>query len=273
MSLRVAIVGTAPSWTQTPWNDPTLQIWSLNDAYMNGLPRADAWFDQHPLSHFYYRPKGQKVVYAEHVPYGFYVRPEGHIEWLQQQSRTIPVYLQADPPAGFGPHARRFPLEEVEAAFGKWEQPYDASGPSYMLALAMLQGATEIHVYGIHLSTAHEYREQRPQWEFLLGRYLGRTVTQRTEGQVRIYEGAGVRLVLPVSCPILTHGWRYAYQPKPLPHPASTTLAQIGAERQQLLQRLATWPRWKSKAPQMDRLARLAALEQDCQLQLAQQQG
>jgi hypothetical protein len=229
------------------------------------------WFDQHPLSHFFYRPPNQKMVFAEQIPYGYYVRPEGHVEWLKKQSHSIPVFLQETPPAGFGPLARRFPIEEVEAAFGSWQSPYWASGPAYMLAWAILQGYTEIHVYGIHLATEAEYREQRPNWEFLLGRFLGLKVDQRTENGVRIYEGNGHKVVLPVSCPILTHGWRYAYQPKPPDNPLKRELQRVAGEQQQLLAKVAMLPRWKSKGPQLDRLRRLKAIEEDLHVRLQQQ--
>ncbi len=66
---RCAIVGTAESWKDTPWDDPSLEIWSLNDAYsLNGFQRADRWFELHPTDKFYFRPKQQRAVYAELVP-------------------------------------------------------------------------------------------------------------------------------------------------------------------------------------------------------------
>ena len=101
MSQRVAIVGTAPSLKRTPWADPTLQVWGLNDAYTLGFPRADRWYEQHPLHKLYIRARDQKVVYADQVPHGWYVRPEGHLDWLQVQARTIPVFLQETPPKGW----------------------------------------------------------------------------------------------------------------------------------------------------------------------------
>src|SRR5690349_21053380 len=98
---RVCIVGTAPSWKETPWHDPSLEIWGLNDGYMLGYPRANRWYELHPFDKMWFRPKTQKAIKASDIPVGFYVRPEGHDEWLKKQAETIPVFLQKEPPAGW----------------------------------------------------------------------------------------------------------------------------------------------------------------------------
>lgn len=267
---RCVIVGTAESWRTTPFNDPSLEVWSLNDAYALGLPRAERWFELHPLDRMYFRDPGKRLVSAADVPAGHYVRPHGHLEWLQQQAATIPVYLQQEPPAGWPANAKRFPLEDVTAAFGS---SYWASGPSYMLALAVLEGYREIWITGIHLATAAEYREQRPQWEHLLGRVLGPSVTESTRDGFRIYDGH-VRIVLPEGCPILTHGWRYAFDPKPTPppDPLKAELKAVIKEKDALIQALVHWPTGKDKAPALARLARLDVIELDIQQQRAKRQ-
>ncbi len=248
-SKRIAIVGTAASWKQTPWDDPTLEIWGLNDAWTLNFPRADRWFELHPMDHFHYRKVEQKVVYADDVPHGFYVRPVGHLEKLQEMARTIPVYLQREPPQGWPPNARRLPIEQLEAAFG----PYFASGPSYEVALAILEGASEIQVWGIHLETEQEYRDQRANFEHLLG----------------IARGRGITVVMAPQSPVMRHGWKYGYEPKPDVHPAKRALLQARHEKGELVSALAQWPRWKSKAGLVDRLRRVSALEMDCLQRMA----
>src|SRR5688572_17091155 len=104
---RAAVIGTAPSWNQCPWNDPDLYIVSLNDAYTLGVPRANAWYDTHPIDQMWFRPKDQRVITSGDVPPGAYIRPEGHIEWLRERAKTIPVWLHGDPPADWGPNARQ----------------------------------------------------------------------------------------------------------------------------------------------------------------------
>ena len=194
------------------------------------------------------------MVYDKDVPKGFYVRPKGHIEWLADQSKRIPVYLQNHPPMGFGPNAQRFPLEAVEAEFGS----YWASGPSYMVALAILQGASEIHVYGIHLSTEQEYREQRSQFENILG----------------IARGRGIKVVMADASPVLKHGWKYAYESKPKEpvDPLMTALRQIKDKKAALGNAIIALPRWANKAPKLDLLRRLEAQETDVRMQMAKRQ-
>lgn len=240
MGKRIAIVGTAESWKRCPWDDPTLEIWGLNDAYTLGFTRVDRWFDLHPLDRFYFRPLNQRVVYAHDVPYGCYVRPQGHLEKLQEMARTIPVYLQQTPPPGWPPNARRLPVEQLRAAFGE----YWASGPSYEVALAILEGATEIQIWGIHLSTEAEYREQRPNFEYLLG----------------IARGRGITIVMADESPVLKHGWQYGFQPKPPMHPAKMKLIHVRQAKSDLLLRMGTHP----SRGTADRLRRLDAMEMDC---------
>jgi hypothetical protein len=265
---RCAIVGTANSWKLTPWADPTLHIASLNDAYSLGLPRADEWYELHPLTHMVFRDPKAKAIKASDIPPGHYLRPAGHLEWLKAQAATIPVWLQDTPPADWPVNAQRLPVETLEAKYGT----YWASGPAFMLMHLYERGFREFQVYGIHLSTEAEYREQRGNWEFLLGRLLGAEVTQRVEGRLRTYEGAnGVKVVLPVECPILQHPWKYAYESKPViePHPYEAELKATLKEKQALVSALIQWPVGKDKTRPLERLKRLEVIEVDCRQQLA----
>lgn len=248
---RIAIVGTAETWKQTPWDDPTLEIWTLNDAYVLGFPRIDRHFELHPLDKMAFRPASQKVLKASDIPPGYYARPEGHLEWLKRAAQTIPVYLQQAPDPSWPVNAQRFPIEQVEAAFGA----YWASGPAYMVALAMLEGASEIHVYGIHLATQQEYVDQRPNFEWWLG----------------VAAGRGIKIVMAEASPVLKHGWRYAYDPKPVtpPHPYMAELKATRKEKAQLTQALITWPAGKDRRRALDRLRRLDVIELDITQQLS----
>ena len=264
---RCCIVGTAQSWRETPWNDPSLEIFSLNDAYQLGFPRADRWFEIHPLDKLWYRPDDSKIVRAEDVPKGFFIRPKDHLAWLKKQAETIPVYLQEMPPADWPANARRFPFEQVFAQFG---DDYWASGPSYMLALAFMEGYQEIWISGIHLATESEYREQRPQFESLISQLLGPNVKKSKKNGFRFYDGH-VRIVLPESSPIMQHGWKYALEPKPVapPNPYREELALTVKAKQELVKALIQWPVGKDKAHAIERLRRLEIIELDCQQMLA----
>ncbi len=212
---RCAILGTAPTYSETPWGDPTLEIWALNDSSLLKLPRADRWYDLHPFSQFFYRDPAQRKVDAAEVPAGAYVRPIGHLDWLARQS--IPVFIQkADPRV---PRAHVFPYTEIHAAFdglfptGKIEC---SSTPQWMLMQALLEGYQEIHVYGIHLATEWEYQRQRELFAFLMG----------------IAAGRGVKIVIPSRSPLLKTTHEYAYAPDPATSIVALQRTSMKLERQ-----------------------------------------
>lgn len=266
MGKRCCIVGTAPSWMKTPWHDTSIEVWSLNDAYVLGLPRIDRFYELHPTNKMYFRKRDQMRVSEADVPAGHYVRPEGHLDFLKHAAQSIPVFLQDQPPSDWPAKAYRFPIEAIHQAFG---EEYWASGPSYMLAQAILEGYTDIWVTGIHLSTEHEYREQRPQWEHLIGRVLGRRVTTTERDGFRFYEGETVRVVMPVESPILRHGWKYAYEPKPVKAltDADREWKATQKEKSELVRQLVNWPMNVDKTKALARLSMLEVIEMDLQLQ------
>lgn len=245
MSKRIAIIGTAPTWKSTPFDDPTLEIWALNDMWVLNLPRADRWFDLHPIDHMYFRKDG-KPVFQGDVPAGFFVRPAGHLEWLRKQ--TIPVYVQ-DAKALGSPSAVTFPKDAIEAKFGK----HFASSPAWMIGLALLEGVTELHIYGIHLATEWEYVKQKPNMTFLLG----------------LAAGLGVKVVLPKGCPLLAESHQYAFEEDPdTPKVAlKRKLARLQAEADAVT-RLAQKRKWYQRRDpnHASRLAFLHAQMMDCQL-------
>lgn len=274
---RIAIVGTAGSWKQTPWDDPTLKVLSLNDAYrLPGFVRADAWFDIHPINKFVH-PEGDRPMFQHEIPPGHYVRPKDHLAWLAQQAQTIPVYLHPDyrtqhPDAASWPHAKPFPKAEIEAVFGR----YFTSSPAWMLALAMLQGAEEVHIYGIHLATEHEYIEQRPQFEYLIGRFLGsETLTlERTDGR-RIYRAGSKTLVLPEASPILNSSFQYGFEPRPrsFVEPLKWELHKYTVKRNRALQTLVEAPWWQRRQPLRRELETYEAYVADVQEQIQRAQA
>lgn len=212
---RVAIVGTAQTWLKTPWTDSGLHIRSLNDAYrMKGFVRADAWYDFHPLNKFHYPPDG-KPLFAHQVPPGYYCRPAGHLAWLAGQSIPVwlhPDYLTQHAEAAGWMHARPFPKSAVEDHFGT----YFTSSPGWMIGQALMDGVKELHIYGIHLATEHEYIEQRPNFEMLCGALLGRGKRRTTvKDGMRRYETQDGILVLPEAAPVLQSGFQYAFEPRP----------------------------------------------------------
>lgn len=244
---RYGIVGTAPSWRRTPWNDPGIVLASLNDAYQlkaQGFARADEWFDPHPLDKLVF-PEGP--LYAHQVPPGHYVRPKGHREWLASQN--IPVYLHPDyrtqhPEAAGWPNAKPFPKDAIVEHFGQ----YFTSTPQWMLAFAMMRGLTDVEVYGIHLATEQEYREQRPGFEFLIGRLLGRSkMTVTVKDGLRHYTSQDGHIALPEESPVLQSKFQYAFDTRPSGHwaPVQWELHKLTIKKERTISALTQRPWWK----------------------------
>lgn len=253
---RGAIIGTAPTWKLCPWHEMDLDVLGLNDGYVLGVPRANAWFDLHPIPEMAFRPKGERVVQADQVPVGAYLRPEGHLEWLK--SRPFPVYLHDCHEAGCAdlpketrahdpypfptwPNARPFPFKVLRAKYGDYVQ----STPAWMLLWMMEQGYTETHIYGIHLATQWEYITQKPNMEFLIGMALAR----------------GMQFVIPEKSTLLKGKHVYALEPKsglPLER-VEQRIHSIKLQGQQLRQRLAAQP-WYARGAAAELRRRLHVL-------------
>lgn len=189
---KAAIVGTAGTWKLCPFNDPTLEVYGLNDLYMLGMDTSQfkGWFDLHPFHYMVFR-SGRTVNESDVQP-GQYIRPSGHLEWLR--SRPFPIYVQELPKQPW-PNARLFPRDDIMAKYG----PYFSSTPAWMLAWMIEQGYQEIQIFGIHLATQWEYMRQRPNFEFLLG----------------VAAARGIRIVIPNRAPIMRSPFVYAYEQKP----------------------------------------------------------
>ena len=254
---RAAIIGTAPTYSETPWDDPTLECWSLNDIYLLHIPRSDRHYDLHPFELFHYRSPTMTKIDAADVPAGTYVRPNGHLQWLASQN--IPVFVQkADPRV---PRATVFPYDAIHAEFdglfpsGKIEC---SSTPQWMLMQALLEGYREIHIYGIHLATEWEYQKQRELFAFLMG----------------IAAGRGVKIVIPKRSPLLKTTHEYAFAPDPATPIVALQRTSMKLERQRDgLTKAVKAMKWyaSGKAELTARLRWLDAQIADLQAEMGQQ--
>lgn len=270
---RFVIIGTAPSWTQTPWHDPSVTIAGLNDAYTledhwgNTFPRADEWFDLHPFDEMWFRPLHKREFHPGELPEGKYIRPEGHIEWLKARAMTMPVWLHDEPPADWPANAKRFPFEPVadfltphllrvghEKAWVQ-DRAYITSSPELMLAHAILRKVDEVQIFGIHLATEWEYRVQRGAMEWLFGRAQER----------------GIKIVLPQASPLMRHPYIYGYEKQPVPADlkARKRVAAISGAITHVSNQLVPWPWWKrGRKAMLHELQRLRGKLRDANLEL-----
>jgi hypothetical protein len=156
---KVYIVGFAPSWTETPWDDTEAEIWTLNEAYKLAEQqpkfRADRWFEIHNLDR---PPKNDKK----------------HIAWLQQCPMPIYTLQKWD----FLPNAIPFPFYEISEWLkqqGHIGYRYFTNSISWMIAFAICEGFEEIHIYGVDMAVEKdsagnaEYGYQKPSCEYIIG--------------------------------------------------------------------------------------------------------
>jgi len=146
---KVAIVGFASnSLHQVPWEDPSFEIWGMNQGAMNFKRRADRWFEMH---------------LPEATPD---IRMPDYMEWLRQL--TIPIYMidMYD----YAPTSVRYPIEEAIKFAGR---DYFMSSVAFMLCLGAMEGFQEFHLYGINLAIGDEYFYEKPNAEWWLGKLEG----------------------------------------------------------------------------------------------------
>lgn len=228
---RIAICGFASSSRHLiPINDPTWEIWGLNQLYRH-IPRADRWFDIH------------KNWNEEVVP------GTDHHGWIRDCG--IPVYMgvtHADLPTSV-----RFPVERLIEKFGvdyftstiafavalaldEIDQQVElevhagklpANAASLRDAMQMLYGEYEIGLFGIDLVVGEEYDWQKACAEFWIGAAA---------------VGRGIRVFLPQQSALCKQQYRYGYEAQPdvpLTHTeVRSHLAFLHKQREDLLRQL-----------------------------------
>jgi hypothetical protein len=180
---KVAIIGFAPSRVLAPFADDSFDIWGINDLWfaMNGPEcRWDRWFDIHNDKVLHNNPRtGEK-----------------HWEWLKRVN-DMPVYMLKK--YDEVPASVKFPLEELVEHFSDDEGfsgDYFTNSISFMIALAVYEAYSEIHVYGVNMLGSDEYEYQRPCVEYWVG----------------FAKGRGIKCVIPKESSLLKADKRYGYE-------------------------------------------------------------
>lgn len=89
-------------------------------------------------------------------------------DYEQRLSLCNRLYMQEQ----YFPFAEKYPFEEVASTTGD----YFNSSISYLLALAIHEGATEIGIWGVDMSAGEEYGYQKPNCEYLIGLARGKGI-------------------------------------------------------------------------------------------------
>lgn len=157
--MKIAIVAGGETSSLVPYEDTILLKWGLNDLH-SILPHQnfERWFEMHDKSNW-------TTCRFEDSSY---------IDGLKKLD--IPIYVCEKVPEL--ENSIRYPLEDVSRLL----RDYFANTICYMLALAIYEGATEIHIYGVdmHKSTYHQLKV------FMCLMYW-----------IGIAEGRGIKVIIP----------------------------------------------------------------------------
>ena len=186
----VAILGFAPTWKDAPFDDPSVQIWTVNSLNQY-TSRVDRVFELHQLDTIKRMAKEGIVRNDTHL--------KDHVEWLQK-NKDIPVYMICEYPDV--PMAVTYPIEEIVLKFGLPRagdgevDPYFTNSISYMIALAIHEGFERIYIYGVDMACHTEYGSQRPSCEYYIG----------------IAKGMGIEVIMPAESDLLKSKYMYGYE-------------------------------------------------------------
>lgn len=137
--MKVAIVGGCPETEHlAPYNDKDWEIWVLGNQY-----------DRH---------ENRRVSRLFEIHDNLSQHEDIYPTWLAE--KQIPMVVGQHFPI-IAEHISIYPEKEANELLGG---EFLSSSPAYMIALAILEGAEEIAIYGIEMAVNdHEYFKQRPE--------------------------------------------------------------------------------------------------------------
>jgi hypothetical protein len=144
----VYIVGFAPSWTETPWDDGG-ERWGMNALHKLAPDKPfDRWYQLHDIDEHHKDDRDE------------------HVGWLR--GSKLPIVMWPEHVEKYGdeiPNAVPYPKAEVIEKFGK----YFTNTVSWMIAHALYEGRENIGVFGVDMAQDSEYGHQRPSCEYFVG--------------------------------------------------------------------------------------------------------
>ena len=151
----VAIVGGAEATAVfAPFGDSEWEIWGLA-WHTASLQRTTLLFDIHDPG------------FKAEAPYRLHYNSHRNQKYLDKVNASgVPIMCDAKALASFT-NGIPYPLAEVRAALPK--RDFLECTISYMVALAILQGAKRIALWGCHFTGKDEYQYQLPSVTWLLG--------------------------------------------------------------------------------------------------------
>lgn len=158
---RIALIGSAPSSVNlAPWADGSWEVWGCSPGAWPHAKRVNRWFEIH-------RWEDKPWFSAEYINF--------------MRSISGPVYMINAVPEI--PNSVAYPKDEMLARFGPW---FFSSSLSWMFALAIAEGATEIGLWGVDMSATEEWVYQRSGCHYFidLAKRMGIKVTTPVESDL-----------------------------------------------------------------------------------------
>lgn len=142
--MKICILGCAESWNTAPFDDTDVEIWTLNGALINSVPRFNRHFDVH-------------------IPYlNYHQGIPNYSKWLHENESKLWILDKSD----------EFSIANVidkNRLLAKHNR-YFTSTIAWLMAVAIeCPGVTDIYLCGVDLAQEQEYREQRPCVEYFIG--------------------------------------------------------------------------------------------------------
>jgi hypothetical protein len=167
---KIALIGSAPSSIRLgPYTQEDWQVWACSPgAYPHLSPtRVNAWFELHRWEPPW-GPSGPKDWFTK-----------DYIAWMA--GLKCPVFMIEPVPEI--PTSCVYPKDEMLEKFGPW---FFTSTLSWMFALAITEGATEIALFGVDMSHESEWAFQRSGCHYFIAiaRAMGITVTTPPESDL-----------------------------------------------------------------------------------------
>jgi len=164
---KVTIMGFAPSWVDTKFDDPDMEVWTLNEAYQllktKNIPvdRIGRWFEIHnPYSPSKNIEAHHKFLKELKIPLVMNKKYEEFPMCIEYPRQEIKDYFN-----------NSFVIDDVGSEYTEY-----SNSISWMVALAIFEGYNEVHITGVDMAQEQEYAFQRASCSFFIGFAAGKGI-------------------------------------------------------------------------------------------------
>lgn len=185
---HIAVVGTAPSSRSSapfpqpgcPFNPKDCEVWCIGLDPMKVTAGWHRWYEIHDVG---YLIDKQNPDYAP--------ANEAHVRWLAEMAQKG-AHIRLKKPSLLIPQAK---LMDLEGILREWPGPFAKefrnSTIAWMMAEAILEGATEISLWGVDMALASEYQSQRSGVFFFLNECFKRGIKINLPPESDLFFGTG----------------------------------------------------------------------------------